>query len=305
MERKAKIVSVMKAFRASMGADAGRTYGRLVRCKGAAAADQPRDTEQVAQADDGAAEVVVFRPSGRPGAMGDIHMRHVPSIALEERGQIAVHVIEIGQREIGLPPERLEPAAGIPRAVPQKPSTDRVGRARGQALGQRIVALGPLSGHERQARRGVFVQKRCQQDRDLLGRVLAVTVERADERGARGAHGVVDGGRLSCGAGMGDDRHGQVGMGGGEAFQRHAGVVARAVIGHADLERAQWQRRRAAGLQKRHRRLSLVEHRDHDRETRRRLVSCFLFGLVVRSARHACDNPSAPDCVPAGGLARV
>src|SRR6056297_2753060 len=112
-----------------MSADAGRTYARLVRCKGAAAADQPRDTEKIAQADDGATEIVVFRPPGRPGAMGDIHMRHVPSVALEERGQIAVHVIEIGQGEIGLAPERLETAARVPRAIPQQPAADRVRRA--------------------------------------------------------------------------------------------------------------------------------------------------------------------------------
>jgi hypothetical protein len=205
-----------------------------------------------------------------------------------------VHVVEIREREIGVAAERLEPAARVPRPVAQQPTPDRVGRAGGEALGHRIVALGALAGHEGEARGRGIGQQRGQQVRDFLGRVLPVAVERADERRAGGPHGIVDGGRLPRGAGMGDDGHRQVGMGGGEALQRRAGVIAGAVIGHADLEGPDRQGGGAAGLQQRHGGRPFVEHRNADGETRGRFGRWCRSGLLGLGARHACDTLHRP-----------
>src|SRR5882724_1397173 len=63
----------------------------------AVASLQPAHPQQILHADQQAAEVGVFRCPGQPRAMIHRHKMHLPALALHQRDQETVEVIEIGQ----------------------------------------------------------------------------------------------------------------------------------------------------------------------------------------------------------------
>ena len=73
-----------------------------------------------------------------PGAGGGPTGSNADLVALaqHQRRQEAVDVIEVGQAQEGLAPERLQPAAGVGRRVVQQRLAHAVGEARGVALGR-------------------------------------------------------------------------------------------------------------------------------------------------------------------------
>ena len=75
-----------------------------------------------------------------------------------------MQAIEIWQAEEHLAPERLQPAAGVARAVAQHSVAHRIGDARLQFLEAARLALDALAGDQRDARGAGF--ERAQQRRE-------------------------------------------------------------------------------------------------------------------------------------------
>ena len=110
-----------------------------------------------------------------------------------------MQAIEIGQRHERITTERLEPAAGVARAVAQHRAAHPVGDAGLKLLEAGILAADPLAGNEADARaRGHHAQELG----DEGGIVLAIAVERDHDRGARMGHAGAHRSRLAAGLHM-------------------------------------------------------------------------------------------------------
>src|SRR5207342_2700993 len=151
-----------------------------------AARDQPRHSAQVADADQGAIEVVVFGHAGGAGAVVHRHAHRLPARALHQRRQVAVHVVEVGQVEEGGAFEQLDAAAGVGRVVVQHAHADRIGPLRRPALAAGVLAVdAPAGDHFHVAAAlGALGDQLGDVGRD----VLAIAVERGDPFAARGPH---------------------------------------------------------------------------------------------------------------------
>lgn len=106
------------------------------------AALQPAYAEQVVDADQHAVEVGVFRRPVQARAVVHVdELARVP-LAQHHRDHEAVQVIEIGQGQERLAPERLQAAAGIGGAVVEQALADGIGEPRGGTAGRGVLALG-------------------------------------------------------------------------------------------------------------------------------------------------------------------
>ena len=83
-------------------------------------------------------------------AVIDVEIAVLIPLAQGQGGQIAVHVIEIGQAQKGLAPEHLQPAAGIGGLVLEQAAAHAVGDLGGIALGTAVLALGALAPDQAQ-----------------------------------------------------------------------------------------------------------------------------------------------------------
>jgi hypothetical protein len=237
--------------------------------------------------------------------MGHVNMGDLPAVALKKRRKVAVHVVEIRKRQVGVAAERLEPAARVARSVAQKPSPDRVGRARGEALGQRIVALGALPSHEGEARRGGFGQQRGDEVRDLFGRVLTVAVKRADQRRAGGRTAAWTAADWPAGRAWVTMVTGRSGW---AAAKRSSAAPVSSREPSFVTQISKGPRGRAAARQASSnapRRSPLRRASGCTIANRGDAVLAAVIGLLVLCARHACDTLHRPGSFPGRGLAGV
>ena len=122
-------------------------------------------------------------------------------LAQHHRRHETMDMVEEGQFQIGLTAERLQAAAGIPDAILEQAGAQPVRKARRQPLADIVLARGALSLHQTEPR--IAALERRKQQRDLVGRVLAVPVQGHDHRRARLPDAMPNGTRLSPGMRMG------------------------------------------------------------------------------------------------------
>ena len=127
-----------------------------------------------------------------------IDIADVAAFAPDQRRQEAVQAVEIGQRQPNIARERLQPAAGVARAVAEDRAAHGVGEARLESLEARGLAPDALAGDE--AHRGAPCSSRPRSAREKRRIVLAVAVERDDDRRARRPHPVRSAADLPAGA---------------------------------------------------------------------------------------------------------
>ncbi len=150
--------------------------------------------------------------------------------SLDEHRQEPMHVIEIGQFDERGPVEELESATRVRRIVLENASINEIGDLGGQALRPRIVSRLPEAGHHR--RPASFLLSH--EARDIRRVVLAVAIERDDERSSRRQHPGAQSGALALGPRMLQDPKPVVA--GAHLPQDGARVIAASVIDADELE---------------------------------------------------------------------
>jgi hypothetical protein len=86
-------------------------------CDPAAAAAEPSNTHQIANADPETVEKSVIRDTCQPRPIFYVDESYIEAIAFDQGRHEAMQSIEIGQGKIDIAPNRLEPATGIARAI--------------------------------------------------------------------------------------------------------------------------------------------------------------------------------------------
>ena len=79
--------------------------------------DQPHHPDEVVDADQRPAQVGVVRPAGVARGVGHVDVQRPPAVAGDQRRQVAVHVVEVGQAEKDVAADELQPAAGVAGVV--------------------------------------------------------------------------------------------------------------------------------------------------------------------------------------------
>src|SRR6185437_4403165 len=100
--------------------------------RGLSAALQPHDAEEIDDADPQAIEGAVIGAPALARPVIDDHRHGLPALALHQRRQEAMDVVEERQVEEDIPAEELQPAAGIGRAVAEELRAHRVGKPGGE-----------------------------------------------------------------------------------------------------------------------------------------------------------------------------
>jgi len=161
------------------------------------------------------------------------HVGDIESFPPNKRRQEAMQSVEKRQPQEQIAGERLQPAAGIDRAIPQDRATHGVGDAGLQFLETRRLAPRPLASHQSDPwRSGGEPLRHVGQEARI---VLAVAIERDHERRPRGAHARCHRDRLAGRAVMHYRPH--LGMDLHEPVEFGTGIVGRSVVDINDLER--------------------------------------------------------------------
>src|SRR5882724_12662944 len=105
-----------------------------------------------------------------------VDMRDPPAVAKEKRRQEAVHILEIGQLQVGLAAKRLDAAGGVAGRVLEERAAEAVGDARADLLAERGFAADPLAGDEAD----LGIVEMADELGDEAWIVLTVAVERND-----------------------------------------------------------------------------------------------------------------------------
>src|ERR1700726_3717000 len=110
--------------------------------------DQPPHAGEVENADPQAVPESVVRATVKTRTVDHLDVSDFIAIAPDERRQKTMHAVEIGERQEGLAPERLEAAARVAGSVAQDRAAHGVGDARLQPFESRVAAADPLARHE-------------------------------------------------------------------------------------------------------------------------------------------------------------
>src|SRR3990172_3872624 len=184
---------------------------------------QPEDADEVQEGYGEAVADAVFRAAVPARPVLDRDFDHRAARAREQRGQIAVHVVEGGQLEEGLAAEQLEAATRIAHAVAQDAAPERVGEARGQALVPAGAPHRAVARDQQRGRRG-GPGPRGDEPEDLRRRILPVAVKGRDPLRSRGAHPREQRSALAEASRVA--QHAQPGVGETGDLERLAGAVA-------------------------------------------------------------------------------
>ena len=88
-----------------------------------------------------AIEIVVFRLPRSTRSVIDGNAAHIPSGAQHQCGQVAVHMIEVGQIEKCSALEQLDAAASVGGVIAQQTAANGVGKARCDAFTAAVLAM--------------------------------------------------------------------------------------------------------------------------------------------------------------------
>src|SRR5215831_15465040 len=111
-------------------------------------AHQPPHAGEIEDADPQPVPHAVVRHAVPALAVDHVDIDHVEAVAPHQRRQETMQPVEIRQREKQVAAKRLEPAAGVARAVAQDRAAHAVGDARLQLLEAARLAPGALAGRE-------------------------------------------------------------------------------------------------------------------------------------------------------------
>src|SRR5579885_2051105 len=107
-----------------------REHSDLLRLHGALEpALQPAHADCIGNSHQRALKIAVFGPAVGARAMVHADEGDVVSLAFHKRDEKAVHVVEIGKGEKDVAAKRLQPAAGIRRAILEHPVAESVGES--------------------------------------------------------------------------------------------------------------------------------------------------------------------------------
>ena len=134
--------------------------------------------------------------------MANRYLQDLAAVALQERRQESMHVVEIGEAEISLARKKLDAAAAVDDAVTERPFAQRIGDPRRQAFYCAVLPAAADAGDHGDRREGLCRPQVVEQQRNVGGMVLAVAVHGQHEL-ALGMHDAgVKGRALTAALGM-------------------------------------------------------------------------------------------------------
>ena len=110
------------------------------------------------------------------------------TFAQHQRDQIAVHVIEIRQREKAVATENFQSTPRISRAIIQQALANAIREARRHALFPAVLTFAPLARHHRECDIVATRPQSSDECGNVGGIILAVAIQRHHDIGTCGAH---------------------------------------------------------------------------------------------------------------------
>src|SRR5579863_743228 len=131
-----------------------------------------------------------------------VDVADLEALAAHQRRKEAMQTVEIWQRQEQVAAKRLEPTSGIARAILQHGRAHPVGNTRLHALEPARLAADALPGDQPEPGAAAF--ERIDEYREKGRVVLAIAIERRDNRPARVLYAGANGGGLSARRDMAD-----------------------------------------------------------------------------------------------------
>ena len=188
---------------------------------------QPPDAEQIDEADPETIVDPVLAPASGPRSMADLHGLHAATVALDQGGQEAVHVIEAWEGQIGLARDQFQPATRVRDSVLQNRLPQGVGETRRESLGPSVPAPASDSGDHLQIRRSLRRVASIQECGNVRGIVLSIAVQRGHPVRARGLEAGVERGALAAALAVPQDPQELVAR---KRLRKHLQGVVRATV---------------------------------------------------------------------------
>jgi hypothetical protein len=140
--------------------------------------DQPPHPEEVENADKGAVDIAVLGHAGGAVPVVDGMDDHSAIVALDQRWNVPMHMIEVRQAQKRRALNQFQATASVGRGVLEQAAAQAIGETRGPALARGVAAVDPVPRHQLQVATATRVTHQCQHARDVRRVVLPVAIER-------------------------------------------------------------------------------------------------------------------------------